>query len=64
MRLQLEVPKYVWQGSRLLPGGSFALLGCTVSPGFDYADYESGKRDALVKQYPDAQEMIRVLTRE
>lgn len=40
---QLVVPKGVWQGSRLAPGGSVALIGCTVSPGFDYADYETGK---------------------
>ncbi len=64
MRVQLTVPKYVWQGSRLLPGGSFALLGCTVGPGFDYADYESGKRIELIREYPDAEEMIRVLTHD
>src|SRR5271163_4109750 len=33
---QLVVPKGVWQGSRLVLGGRVALLGCTVSPGFDY----------------------------
>ena len=40
---QVVVPKGVWQGSRLAPGGSVALIGCSVSPGFDYADYETGK---------------------
>jgi predicted cupin superfamily sugar epimerase len=39
---QLVVPHGVWQGARLVAGGKFALLGCTVSPGFEYADYESG----------------------
>lgn len=62
MHVQLHVPKNVWQGSRLLPGGKFALLGCTVSPGFDYADYESGNRNALSQQYPQAAEMILLLT--
>ena len=62
--VQLHVPKNVWQGSRLISGGKFALLGCTVSPGFDYADYESGKREALIRQYPQAEEMIRGLTRD
>jgi predicted cupin superfamily sugar epimerase len=38
---QTVVPQGVWQGSRLVRGGRFALLGCTVSPGFDYADFES-----------------------
>jgi uncharacterized protein len=60
---QLVVPKGVWQGSRLAPGGSVALLGCTVSPGFDYADYETGKRDELTSEYPEAAEMIEILTR-
>lgn len=64
MRVQLTVPKFVWQGSRLCSGGSFALLGCTVSPGFDYADYESGDRDALIRQYPEAAQAIRNLTHE
>lgn len=62
MHVQLLVPKGVWQGSRLLPGGSFGLLGCTVSPGFDYADYESGRREELARLYPQAEEKIRLLT--
>src|SRR5271170_6506790 len=45
---QLVVPKNVWQGTRLVPGGSVALLGCTVSPGFDFADYETSKRTDLL----------------
>jgi uncharacterized protein len=62
-RSQVIVPKNVWQGSRLVPGGQVALLGCTVSPGFDYADYETGHRDALVSEYPEWSELITVLTR-
>ena len=46
------VPKGVWQGARLAPGGRFALMGCTVAPGFDYADYEHGNRASLVAAYP------------
>jgi uncharacterized protein len=33
-----------------------------VSPGFDYEDYESGKREALTREYPRAEQMIRDLT--
>jgi uncharacterized protein len=62
MHLQLPVPKGVWQGSRLVPGGKLALLGCTVSPGFDYGDYESGEREKLVREYPQAKEKIHALT--
>jgi len=50
--LQTVVPQGVWQGTRLVPGGKVALLGCTVSPGFDYADYASGKREELVRGWP------------
>lgn len=59
---QLVVPRGVWQGSCLEPGGAFALLGCTVAPGFEYADYESGDRQILTAQYPAFAEMIRRLT--
>jgi predicted cupin superfamily sugar epimerase len=60
---QLVVPKGVWQGSRLIAGGAFALLGCTVAPGFEFADYESGRLDALVSAYPEWRELLTALTR-
>jgi predicted cupin superfamily sugar epimerase len=63
MAPQLVVPHGVWQGARLAAGGKFALLGCTVSPGFEYADYESGSRQLLSDAYPEHREMICALTR-
>lgn len=62
-RVQSVVPRGVWQGSRLRPGGRFALLGTTMAPGFDVADYEGGERDALIRLYPAEAERIRALTR-
>jgi predicted cupin superfamily sugar epimerase len=62
-RPQVVVPAGVWQGSRLEPGGAFALLGATMAPGFDYADYERGDRARLIELYPDQAERIRQLTR-
>jgi predicted cupin superfamily sugar epimerase len=59
---QVVVPRGVWQGSRLADGGRFALLGCTVAPGFDYADYEHGDRATLVQRYPAFAELIGRLT--
>jgi len=59
---QVVVPRGVWQGSVLKAGGEFALLGCTVAPGFDYADYESGRRDDLIARYPQFTDLIRRLT--
>ncbi len=61
-QLQLVVPRGVWQGSLLEPAGEFALLGCTVAPGFEYVDYESGDRQALMDQYPAFAELIHKLT--
>jgi uncharacterized protein len=61
--VQTVVPQGVWQGSRLLTGGKLALLGCTVSPGFEYVDYESGDRAALTRTWPEWAEMTRELTR-
>jgi predicted cupin superfamily sugar epimerase len=62
-RPQLVVPRNVWQGSRLVPRGAWALLGCTVSPGFDFADYEAGPRAELTAKWPRFAALIAELTR-
>jgi uncharacterized protein len=71
-RPQVLVERGVWQGSRLLPThrsamsgapGRWALLGCTVSPGFEYEDYESGTREELSAGWPEWAGMIGKLTR-
>jgi predicted cupin superfamily sugar epimerase len=61
-RPQVVVPRGTWQGARLRPGGRFALMGTTVAPGFDFADFELGGRDALTAAYPTQSEMIAALT--
>ncbi len=61
--VQLVVPAGVWQGTRLIGNGKLALLGCTVTPGFDYADYRNASYDELVKGWPDQAERIKLLTR-
>ena len=63
-RPQVVVPRGVWQGARLRPGGRLALLGTTVAPGFDYADYETGARAALLASYSAARDLVTALTRE
>jgi uncharacterized protein len=60
--LQLVVPAGVWQGTRLLGDDGFALLGCTVAPGFDYADYVGGTRAELTAQWPAFADEIARLT--
>jgi predicted cupin superfamily sugar epimerase len=61
-RPQVVVERGVWQGSFLVPGAEFALLGATVAPGFEFCDYEAGDRLALVAQYAEFAEIIRRLT--
>jgi hypothetical protein len=64
-RPQVVVRRGVWQGSRLAGGGGgagWALLGCTVSPGFEFEDYEEGDRAQLCAGWPAFSEMIRELT--
>ncbi|MEF2144352.1 MAG: cupin domain-containing protein [Desulfovibrionaceae bacterium] len=63
-RPQVLVPRGVWQGACLEPGAEYALLGCTVAPGFAYEDYEHGRRSALTSQYPDHAALIARLTTE
>lgn len=63
-RPQVIAPRGVWQGTRLAPGGRFALLGCTVAPGFEYEDYEHGRRAVLQAAYPAFAQLIAELTPE
>ena len=60
---QVVVERGVWQGSRLVDGGRWALLGCTVSPGFEFEDYEAGERSALCEGWPELAQKIIALTR-
>ena len=60
---QVVVYSGFWQAASLAEGGRFALLGCTVAPAFDFEDYEHGKREDLVKAFPQYREEIIKLTR-
>ncbi len=62
-QLQWVASRDSWQGSRLIPGGRFALLGTTMAPGYDELDFEVGERDELSLGYPDQAERIHRLTR-
>lgn len=62
-QVQLVVPAGVWQGTRLIGNGQVALMGCTVTPGFDFADYRNASADELIVKWPHEVERIRALTR-
>ncbi len=61
--VQLLVPGGVWQGTRLVGDGQVALMGCSVVPGFDFADYTQGNYTELAAKWPEQAERIQQLTR-
>ncbi|MEM6299625.1 MAG: cupin domain-containing protein, partial [Bacteroidota bacterium] len=60
---QAVVPAGAWFASRCQNFGGFTLVGCTVSPGFDFQDFELAETDTLVSEYPAHEKIIRELTR-
>lgn len=62
--VQHVVPHGVWQGSRLIEGGKFALMGTTMAPGFSFKDCEFGKRKSLLSEYASCASLIQSLTRD
>jgi predicted cupin superfamily sugar epimerase len=60
--LQAMVPAGCWFGAELAGGAPFALVSCTVAPGFDFADFELAERAALRALYPRHQALIERLT--
>jgi predicted cupin superfamily sugar epimerase len=61
---QYVVPAGHWFGSRVKAGGIFSLVGCTVAPGFDFADFEMAEQDDLKKKFPYHSSIIEELTRQ
>jgi len=61
-RPQVVAPAGSWQGTCLSEGGSFALIGTSVSPAFEWEDFELGDREKLLAVYPSERELILKLT--
>jgi len=61
-KVQVTVPSGTWQGSFLNEGAQFALMGTTVAPAFDFADFEPADRKTLLKKYPAQENLILRLT--
>lgn len=60
---QFVVPAGYWFASEVVQDGAYALVGCTVSPGFDFADFELAKADELSGRWPQYEELFRRLSR-
>ena len=52
-----------WFASRVIQGGNFSFVGCNVSPGFDFADFEMAEREKLIAEFPHLKKEITELTR-
>jgi len=50
---QFVVPANTWFASEPAPGSSFSLVGCTVAPGFDFADFEIADKGNLLANFPE-----------
>ncbi len=61
---QVVVPKGTWQAMRLPRGGSWSLVGTTMSPGFEYEDFELGDREQLIRAFPGLKNDIMRFSRE
>ena len=60
---QYVVPANTWFASRVADGGTFSLVGCTVAPGFDFADFRLARREDLLASFPQHRQVITELTR-
>jgi hypothetical protein len=64
-----EVPQFVvpgghWFAAEVIQPHSYSLVGCTVAPGFSFADFELASENALKARFPDKAELIQKLTRQ
>lgn len=61
---QFVVPAGAWFASQPAPGSTYSFVGCTVSPGFDFEDFELAKKSELIEIFPDHSGIIEKLCRE
>jgi predicted cupin superfamily sugar epimerase len=58
------IPAGAWFGTELRAGASHCLVGCTVAPGFEFADFELAQGPELESRYPAASDRIRRMSRK
>lgn len=56
--LQAVIPAGTWFAAEVESANSFGLVGCTVSPGFDFGDFEMATRQGLIDQFPAHEELM------
>ena len=60
---QIAIEKHNWFAAEVEDKNSFALFGCTVSPGFEFEDFELGNRKILIQKFPQHKMIIERLTK-
>ncbi len=62
-QFQAVIPAGTWMGARLASHRGYALIGCTVAPGFEFQDFAAGQRSDLLERFPQHRKLITALTR-
>ncbi|GGE17583.1 cupin domain-containing protein [Psychroflexus salis] len=60
---QFVVPAQTWFAAEVIQTKAYALVGCTVSPGFDFKDFQLADKKQLLEEYPEHEQIIDRLTR-
>jgi len=55
---QINIKRGTWFGAELIDKSSFALIGCTVAPGFDFMDFELAEKEKILEAYPEHTKVI------
>lgn len=61
---QIIIYKNRWFAARVLNPNGYTLMSCTMTPGFEFADFELGQCDHLIREYPQHEDLIRKMTRQ
>jgi hypothetical protein len=61
---QQVVPANCWFASIPAKDTHFSFVGCTVTPGFDFRDFELAHSSSLINQYPQHADLINSLCRQ
>lgn len=62
--LQAVIPAGIWFAAGLKDSAGYALVSCTVAPGFDFSDFELGEREPMCREFPHLKESITRFTRQ
>jgi predicted cupin superfamily sugar epimerase len=59
---QAIIPAHTWFAAQVRNSSAYSLVSCSVSPGFDFSDFEMGKREELTREFPGCREVILAFT--